>query len=123
MREIKFRAWEKKLKHMITVTDIDFESKMINKSSVWRFFDELVLMQYTGLKDKNGVEIYEGDVVKGHWWDKGEKHRHIGRVALVMNAYKVRGVKQYFGIDDDLNPTYEIIGNIHDNPELLEVSE
>ncbi|SDM17947.1 YopX family protein [Bacillus sp. OK048] len=64
MREIKFRAWEKNLKEIIPVHNIDFEKKMINTESAWRFFNEIDLMQYTGLKDKNGKEIYEGDIVK-----------------------------------------------------------
>lgn len=80
------------------------------------------LVQYTGLKDKNGKEIYEGDIVKGHWWKRGESHRHVGRVAYVSCAFKVRGVKQYIGWDDELNMTYETIGNIYENPELLEVN-
>lgn len=63
MREIKFRAWEKNLKEIIPVHSIDFEKKMINTESAWRFFNEIELMQYTGLKDKNGKEIYEGDIL------------------------------------------------------------
>jgi uncharacterized phage protein (TIGR01671 family) len=120
MREIKFRAWEKNLKEIIPIDSVNFKNKIVNKDSAWRLFSEIELMQYTGLKDKNGKEIYEGDVVKGYWWEKGESHRHIGRVAYVMNAFKVRGVKQYLGFDDGLNPSYEIIGNIYENPELLE---
>lgn len=57
MREIKFRAWEKNLEEMIPVYDINFKKRMINTDSPWRFFDEIELMQYTGLKDKNSKEI------------------------------------------------------------------
>lgn len=75
--------------------------------------------QYTGLKDKNGKEIYEGDVVKGYWWENGERHRHIGKVVYGSASFKAVGVKQYKGMADELNSVYEVIGNIHENPELL----
>lgn len=70
MREIKFRAWEKNLKEIIQVYNIDFENRLINKDGVWRMFNEIELMQYTGLKDKNGREIYEGDIVRT--WEETE---------------------------------------------------
>jgi uncharacterized phage protein (TIGR01671 family) len=75
MREIKFRAWERYLKEIIPVENINFVNRMINTGSAWRLFDEIDLMQYTGLKDKNGKEIYEGDIVEykhyyaiKRWW-------------------------------------------------------
>lgn len=46
MREIKFRAWEKNTKQVIPVLNIDFEKKMINTESAWRFFTEVELMQW-----------------------------------------------------------------------------
>lgn len=64
MRKLKFRAWEKELEEMIPVYNISFTDKMINKYGVWRFFDEVELMQYTGIKDKNGKEIYELDILR-----------------------------------------------------------
>jgi uncharacterized phage protein (TIGR01671 family) len=133
MREFKFRAWDnvKNKMYFTGIQDevvISFDSNGLVATDItehdWGFKElhHLKYMQYTGLKDKNGKEIYEGDVVKGYWWEKGKSHRHIGRVDYVMNAFKVRGVKQYLGFDDGLNPSYEIIGNIYENPELLEQS-
>jgi uncharacterized phage protein (TIGR01671 family) len=116
---IKFRAWEKNLEEIIPVHEIDFDNKMINTNSAWRMFDEIELMQWTGMKDTNGKEIFEGDIVKGHWWDKGKSHRHIGIVNFGMASFSVVGIKQYLGMSDLLNPTYEIIGNIYENLDLI----
>jgi hypothetical protein len=90
---------------------------MINTESAWRTFDEIELMQYTGLKDKNDKEIYEGDVIycDGYWnlyavWDEEN-----ARFAFLCTDWVVT---QGHPIQPNIS-SYCIIGNIYENPELL----
>jgi uncharacterized phage protein (TIGR01671 family) len=132
MREVKFRAYEKNLKEMIPVHDIDFEKKMINTESAWRLFDEVDLMQYTGLKDNNGKGIYEGDIIVYEIYNGVGIESYYARVFWSENEEKYKNRFEWLiayletdGFDALSRPAayneeLEVIGNIYENPELLE---
>lgn len=125
MREIKFRAWDNHDKAMCY--DINVYSDGSENEYWWagdwyfesgdksHFFDNSgkgnVLMQYTGLKDKNGVEIYEGDVIEysSAFDPKG---------AFTPNRMKVEWIDIICGFKIVRNG--KVIGNIYENPELIE---
>lgn len=123
MRNYKFRAWDRKNKIMLKVTAVDFSNGICfsplkeGHLDFWNY--DTALMQSTELKDKNGNEMYEGDVIKGKEWGNGKSYRHIGVVTYFGSAYKSIGVKQYRGCCGSVNGSYEVIGNIYENPELV----
>ena len=121
----RYRAWDKEFKEMVQVDALVFDEQIIkatykNGNVVKEDLKNYVLMQSTGLKDKNGKEIFEGDVVKmaKNVYSEPtyyEVVRHRG------GAYRLES-KQY-GCELWLRYTdCEIAGDIYKNPELLEVS-
>lgn len=127
MRVPKFRAWDKLGKIMLPVGDIDTSYKLVylEEDNGYRYemdFDEIELMQSTGIKDKNGKEIFEGDIVIA--WSQGVKgtfeiKRRIDGLWLLYPAWK-DGQFWYLSPTEDGRETIEIIGNIYENHELLE---
>lgn len=127
MREIKFRAWDyedKKMWQVISISEehwdeskhvlmCDFGENPLKKETDIRQSFTYELMQYTGLKDKNGKEIYEGDIVK------------IGDYPVY--EITINDFTQMHVIDNEMgmeelwksNKVCKIIGNIYENPELL----
>ena len=137
-REIKFRAWDKKEKRM-TYLGRDGEDILYFDNAVYwtRNHDgdgyvvsDFVLMQYTGLKDKSGKEIYEGDVVKvtsGHCYEvKFGEYKLVGeKEASSGEMYDWEETACGWYIEGDISNQIlagwmEVIGNIYENPELLE---
>jgi uncharacterized phage protein (TIGR01671 family) len=134
MREIKFRAWFSKKNEMVLQVGVfpthrNAPTYSISSDGVMVRPDapDIILMQYTSLKDKNGKEIYEGDIVK--------KYGLLSQDDPAYGFYEPTYTMVYmescagFGLQlhnpkEILVPTYlelEIIGNIYENPELNEV--
>lgn len=156
MREIKFRAWIPEIKEMIDVWQIDFNIDQIiwmdgNEVSQANYFSgykkDCELMQFTGLKDKNGKEIYEGDIVQG----EGSEGIYYAPVIyesckFTIDSFQAVQVKNEpdWKLEHDQVKTHgfiihwrasgyhtlengwkelEVIGNIYENPELLNKGE
>ena len=86
----------------------------------WSEIDPSTICQCTGLKDMNGNLIWENDIVKGKYYDGGKAYEHMGQIKYDCQSYKVVGINQYKGYHAELDSLYETVGNIFDNPELLE---
>lgn len=125
MREIKFRVWNEEFKLFDTLLKDDYygdgnigfvDCFVGNEEDIWE--------QFTGLHDKNGREIYEGDVVKVYGFSKVT----VGKVIYEDYYFTLDGFcdtgtdrPEMAFSEGEFEVNYEVIGNIHENPELLEV--
>lgn len=129
MREIKFRAWLKKHKKLERVISLNMYEHIEDICEVvtetWcGKFEDIDLMQYTGLKDKNGVEIYDGDIVKGKWVSCDSDCKGTKLVEIVDGEIKPftesTGASSGWMYESSCCPfDFEVIGNRYENPELL----
>lgn len=131
----KFRAWDKTTSKLHVVNGIYCDNKKIHyiDDNRVRFvgFDNVIIMQSTGMVDKNGKEIFEGDIVR--------TTRFLGRADEIGGFYEYE--KDYVGVVEVLEGSWvidtgsvavrlwseidepEVLGNIYENPELLEDKE
>lgn len=127
MREIKFRAWDKQTRDWLHLNTESTEWYNKRVGVFREFFDKHVhLMQYTGLKDKNGREIYEGDIIEFH------SHKNfLAEVIYQPPSFCVRWFNQKITRLRQLHLGYEpilpnidiigvVVGNVYEHPELLD---
>lgn len=117
MRKIKFRAWDEKHKHMFIVKEFgrsENNTWCTSKLNGYKHWNA-PMMQYTGLKDKNGKEIYEGDIIRDNdsflwevYWEDGSFYAKGGEYEL--SEHLIEFIPDWC----------EVIGNIFENSELLE---
>lgn len=117
----KFRAWFKQGSKMVNVATIDFlEKEVKSHANVMYSFDEIELMQSTGLVDENGKEVFEGDVLLTYddelakvYWDDVLAGWFVDFIYEIAELSEVADIQSSRSICN-------IIGNIYENPELME---
>jgi uncharacterized phage protein (TIGR01671 family) len=139
MREIKFRAWDKVDKEMCGIAVMNYiePNPFLEIYGLGvgrghhkrRAFSDTELTQYTGLHDKNGKRIYEGDIVVATYGKWHEEPKGLTRICKVVYDDRtcsfrmaVNNSKVLVLFEDSRKKDIEIIGNIYENPELLEVT-
>lgn len=125
MRQFKFRAWStasKKFYYRVLVgnTENDDPCSSIwdEAEETWKEFDKFcgIIQQYTGLKDTKGVEIYEGDIVEGEWYD--EEYHHTEKKTSEV-VYSGHYACFNIGSRNWIRSSLKVVGNVFETPELL----
>jgi len=131
-KEIKFRIWDKDSGYFIKVSDTNKHYLSLNGDII--IIDEMgfiyetdkenyIINKYTGLKDKNGTEIYEGDILR-YRFPYDRRLKHVSPVKFIETEASF-GLKDIYGNEIPLyritaNNYFEVVGNIYENRELLE---
>lgn len=122
MREIKFRAWDKEAKKFVPIYEVGNLLYEIMANDKHDIYDTFELMQWTGLKDKNGTDIFDGDIMRLHPNDLPEWNRVITWECAAFECRQIHGkanfplvFRKHLPEDED----WEVIGNIYSNPDLL----
>ena len=127
MREIKFRAWVKDRKAIFEVILIDYVTKKVTYllervghllSIRDAKFNDVELMQYTGLKDKNNKEIYEGDILSNG--NNEKPYKVIFENGSFRAEFEGDFEEYSFDLIDVVAQSCEVVGNIYENSELME---
>ena len=129
MENLKFRAWDKETNLMNEVTVIDFESEEVYYHH-WRYghskainLKDVELLQSTGLKDRNGVEIYEGDIVEELYNSSPFRNITLRSIEMHRGAWVARDVKKPvlgdIAITQSILRGAKVIGNLYENEDLL----
>lgn len=142
MRQIEFRAHIKACSGTMDVEQIQWMGGAIVAvyvGNVWRNIGDVELMEYTGIKDYSGTMIFEGDIVRSQWkhdgqnnydyevtgfveWDYERSQWSINAEFADSTGYRTMPICRYER-EEIIEDGIEVIGNIYDNPELLEVGE
>lgn len=126
-REIKFRAWSEKFIDK-PMEYFELGEFFFDKNGISIPFEETEVMQYTGLKDKNGKEIYEGDILSyksAHPKHDGKVFNNVVEFAIGQSlcGWRMRNKSCIVKATPYKFVISEIIGNIYENPELLETKK
>jgi uncharacterized phage protein (TIGR01671 family) len=144
MRSIKFRAWDERRSLMLNgtknpdfiiigwsgevfpmYTSSDITGEYYSNADLQNedFQDDITLMQFTGLLDKNGVEIYEGDVVKAKRHNFEDYEICVIIYRPISFVFEVQSDKGNYIAPRNYHQHFEVIGNIYEHPHLLEVKD